>query len=176
MKNLATMCLAGGMAMTVLGCNSQPPDTHDADVAAIQANEAQWQKDYAAKDADKIAAHYADDATLIAPGMPATKGKAAIGTLIKGMVTDPALSLKFQAARTEVAKSGDVGYTQGSYTMTMTDPQSKKVLNDHGSYVTTYSKQADGSWKAVSDIASSELPPMPPAPPPVAKAKPVKKH
>ena len=68
----------------------------------------------------------------------------------------------------EVAKAGDVAYTQGSYTMTMTDPNSKQVINDHGSYVTTYRKQPDGSWKAVADIATSEVPP--PAPPP-AKAK-----
>ena len=52
--------------------------------------------------------------------------------------------------------------------MTMTDPNSKQVINDHGSYVTTYRKQPDGSWKAVADIASSEVPL--PAPPP-AKAQ-----
>jgi ketosteroid isomerase-like protein len=80
------------------------------------------------------------------------------------MVADPALSLKFQASHVEVAKSGDVAFTRGSYTMTMTDPNSKQVVNDRGSYVTTYRKQADGSWKAVSDIATSEVPPPMPAP------------
>jgi ketosteroid isomerase-like protein len=30
--------------------------------------------------------------------------------------------------------------------------------------VTTYRKQADGSWKAVADIATSEVPPPMPAP------------
>jgi ketosteroid isomerase-like protein len=73
------------------------------------------------------------------------------------------MTLKFQAARVEVAKSGDQAYTQGSYAMTMTDPASKQVVNDHGSYVTTYRKQADGTWKAVADIATSDVPP--PAPP-----------
>jgi hypothetical protein len=46
--------------------------------------------------------------------------------------------------------------------MAMTDPQRKQVINDHGSYVTTYRKQPDGAWKAVADIATSEVPP--PAP------------
>jgi ketosteroid isomerase-like protein len=71
-----------------------------------------------------------------------------------------------------VAKSGDVAYTQGSYTMVMTDPQTKQVINDHGSYVTTYRKQPDGTWKAVADIATSEVPP--PVPPPTPA--PSKKH
>jgi ketosteroid isomerase-like protein len=80
------------------------------------------------------------------------------------MVADPALSLKFHATKVEVAKSGDVDYTQGTYTMTVTDPKTKQLIHDHGSYVTTYRKQPDGTWKAVADIATSDVPP--PAPPP----------
>jgi uncharacterized protein (TIGR02246 family) len=163
MKRFATLCAGTAMALTMAACN-QTPDTHDADVKAIQDNEAQWTADWAAKDADKIAAHYADDAILIVPGSPATSGKAAIAASLKGMVVDPALSLKFHADKVEVAKSGDIGYTKGAYTLTLTDPQTKQVINDHGSYVTTYLKQPDGTWKAVVDIASSEVPP--PAPPP----------
>ena len=52
----------------------------------------------------------------------------------------------------------------GTYTMTMTDSKTKKVMNDHGSYVTDYRKQPDGSWKAVADIVTSEVPMAPAAP------------
>ena len=72
--------------------------------------------------------------------------------------------LNFQATKVDVASSGDLAYTRGAYTMTATDPATKKPMNDHGSYVTTYRKQADGSWKAVMDIATSEVPVMPAAP------------
>ncbi len=162
MKRLAALWAAAAVALMVTACN-QAPDTHDADVAAIQANETQWNSDYAAKDLDKIVSHYADDAVLMVPGTPSTSGKSAISASLKGMVADPALTLKFQSSKVEVAKSGDVAYTQGTYTMTMTDPQTHQVVNDHGSYVTTYRKQPDGTWKAVADIATSEVPP--PAPP-----------
>jgi len=154
-----------GAALLLAGCAAAPPDTHDADVKAIKDDEAQWNQQYAAKDVDKAVAHYADNAILMAPGMPVSSGKDAIRKTIAGMLTDPALSLKFQASRVEVAKSGDIAYTQGSYTMTMTDPNTKQVVNDHGSYVTTYAKQPDGSWKAVADIATSEMPPPAPAAP-----------
>jgi uncharacterized protein (TIGR02246 family) len=163
MKRLLTLCFAAAIALTAVGCDT---DTHDADVTAIQANETQWNQDWQAKDSSKIMAHYADDAVLIVPGGPAVSGKDAIGKSLTGMLADPALSLKFQTAKTDVAKSGDLAYTQGSYTLTLTDPQTKQIINDHGNYVTTYRKQADGTWKAVTDIASSDVPPPAPAPAP----------
>ena len=165
MKRLVT--LLGGAALALMtGCNPAPPaastaapDTHDADTKAISDYETQWNQDWAAKDADKISAHYADNAVLMTPGMEALAGKEAIHGALKQMVSDPALSLKFHASQIDVAKSGDLGYTQGTYTMTVTDPATHKVINDHGNYVTTYRKQADNSWKAVADIATSSVPP-----------------
>ena len=165
MKAIATLCGATLIAMSLAACNQAAPpapDTHDADVKAISDTDAQWSKDYAAKDADKIAAYYADDAVLMVPGMAATNGKDAIRNALKPMMADPAMSLTFQATKVEVAKSGDLAYTQGSYQLTVTDPTTHKPIQDHGSYVTTYRKQADGSWKAVADIATSAVPP--PAP------------
>ena len=162
MKRFATLCVITAMAFSMTACN-QTPDTHDADVKAVQDNEAQWNQDWAAKDQDKIMAHYADDAILIVTGSPSTSGKEAIRAALKQMVADPTVSLKFQPTTVEVAKSGDVAYTQGTYTLTLTDPKTKQLINDHGSYVTTYRKQPDGTWKAVVDIATSEVPP--PAPP-----------
>jgi uncharacterized protein (TIGR02246 family) len=158
MKRLAALLGATAIAFTVTACN-QSANTHDADVQAIKDIETQWNADYQAKDAAKITAHYSDDAVLMVPGEPSTVGKDAILAALKMMTADPVMSLKFQALKVEVAKSGDLGYTQGSYTLTVTDPATKQVINDHGSYVTVYRKQADGTWKAVSDIATSEVPP-----------------
>src|SRR5438270_12592177 len=112
MKRFATLCAILAITLTLTACN-QTADTHDADVKAIQDNEAQWNQDWAAKDQDKIMAHYSDDAILIVSGSPSNSGKEAIRTALKPMVADPALSLKFHANKVEVAKSGDVAYTQG---------------------------------------------------------------
>ena len=152
--------------IALLGCALLAPAPNqaastDAAAIAIRHNEEAWNKDFEAKDAARLLAHYSEDATLMSPGMPAAHGKAAIGKVLKEMVGDHALSLKFHASRVEVAGSGDMAYTEGTYTMTMTDPASKKPINDKGSYVTVYKKQADSSWKAVSDIATSEVPPAP---------------
>lgn len=170
MKRIVIGC-AAALALMVTGCNPAPPDTHDADVKAIKDNEVQWNADWAAKDMDKLIAHYADDVFFVSPGAPAITTKDALRPAFKDMIADPALSLKFQATRVEVAKSGEMGYTMGTYTLTLTDPASKQVINDHGSYVTTYRKGADGSWKSVADIASSALPPPPANAPTMMKKK-----
>jgi len=166
MKALATLCGTAVIALSMAACNPAPPatpDTHDADVKAISDTEAQANQAWATKDADKIMAFYADDAVLITPGTDPVQGKDAIRTSLKGMLADPAVSLTFQSSKVDVAKSGDLAYSEGSYKLTVTDPATHKPINDHGNYVTTFRKQADGSWKAVADIASSAVPPpMPP--------------
>jgi uncharacterized protein (TIGR02246 family) len=176
MNRLLTLCAAAALALPLTACNqaaAPAANTHDADVKAVQDYETQWVADWASKDAARIAAHYSDDAVLMTPGSDAVSGKDAISKMLTQMVADPALSLKFQSSKVDAASSGDVAWSEGTYTIAMTDAQSKKIVNDHGTYVTVYKKQADGSWKAVSDIASSSMPMMPPA---SAKAmKPMKK-
>lgn len=169
MKPFALLCGAAAVAMAMNACRQVPttptnaaPDTHNSDIKAITDDEVQWNSDWAAKNAPRILAHYADDAVLMTPGMEALKGKDAITAGIDGMVADKALSLKFKASNVVVSTAGDLAYTQGEYTLTVTDPATHKVLNDHGNYVTTYRKQQDGSWKAVADIATSSVPPVPP--------------
>src|SRR5579862_8606873 len=165
MQRVIAALFTTAVVALLTGCNEMATaDNHDADIKALKDGEAQWNQDFASKDADKIAAHYTDDAVLMNPGMPASQGREAVRKTLKDMVSDPALSLKFQASQVEVAKSGDMAYTHGSYTMTMTDPATKKPINDKGSYVTVYKKQADGTWKAVQDAAISEVPPPAPAP------------
>jgi len=167
MKSLALLYGTSAILLAMTACNpappaaTAPPDTHDAGVKAITDVETQANSDWAAKNADKLVAFYADDAVLMPPGMEPLKGKDAIKGGINGMLADKALSLTFKASRIDVAKSGDLGYTQGDYQMTMTDPKTHKAVKDHGTYVTTYRKQTDGSWKAVADIATSAVPPGP---------------
>lgn len=154
-----TMRLAavGAFTLALAACNQAPPpapDTREADAKALRDMESTNQKDWAAKDPDKLANFYADDAVLYVPGAPPVKGKAAIRMALGDMVKDPSMTLSYTTETAEAAKSGDIGYTAGSYTMTMTDPKSKKVMTSKGSYVTVFKKQADGSWKAVQDMAN----------------------
>ena len=157
---LTVTLFAALAALSLSGCGQT--DNRQADIQLLKDNEARWNQEYAAKDLEKIVAHYSPDEVVMAPGMPPSSGADGIRKTLSAMVADQALTLHFEAANVEVSKAGDLGYTHGSYQMTFTDPASKKVIHDHGSYVTTYAKQSDGSWKAVMDIATSEVPPAAP--------------
>ena len=161
---MRTKLVAGcvlGLLFVLAGCSEAPPppaDTSAADQKAIKDGEAQWAADWQAKDVDKIASHYADNATLLVPDAPLVTGKDAIKTTLEGYVKDDKLSMAFSPSTVVTSKGGDMGYAQGTYTMTMTNPKTKKVETEHGKYVTVYQKQADGSWKAVEDINNADAP------------------
>ncbi|HEY0314090.1 MAG TPA: DUF4440 domain-containing protein [Allosphingosinicella sp.] len=154
---LGTAAIAG-----LSGCKQQAQAadaTESAAVAAkIKANEAAWVKDYANHDVNRAAGHYAADAALMPGGMARMMGDKAIRAGLQAMVNDPNFQLTFAAEKVEVAASGDLAYSRGTYRMQSTDPKTKQPAVETGNYITTYKKQADGSWKAVDDMAAAGAP------------------
>jgi uncharacterized protein (TIGR02246 family) len=162
MHNRYCWVAAFALAVIVAGCNQAPPpapDTHDADVKAIRDVAAAQAQAFAAKDLDKACAVYADDASLFMPDSPVLNGVAAIKAAMKPLFADKNSSGTFVETKAEVARSGDLGYLYGAYTVTMTDPKTKKVLSEKGTDVMVFKKQSDGSWKAIVDIMSEEARP-----------------
>lgn len=154
-------CLA--LAALTVGCSSAPapappPDTRAADVQAVKDVEAAWLKDAATKDADKWASYFTEDGSALYPGAATLDGKAAIKAAMAPYFSDPNFSINFQSSRTVASKGGDMVYSQGTYSMTTTNPKTKKPMTDKGKFLTVYAKQADGSWKAVADTFNSDSP------------------
>jgi uncharacterized protein (TIGR02246 family) len=149
-------------AILLAGCAQAPPppppDTRAADEKIIRDGEAVWSADWGSRDIEKVLNHYADDATLMVPNMALIKGKEAMRGALKEMFADPNTSLNLTPQAAEVSKSGDLAYTQGTYTLTTTDEKTKKPIREIGKYLTVYRKQADGSWKAVEDINNPDAP------------------
>jgi uncharacterized protein (TIGR02246 family) len=161
-------CAAATSLVFLLGCSTAqppaPPDTRARDEKAIRDGEAQWVKDFATKDPEKVLSHYADDADSMIPEMKLMTGHDSIRAGLKEEFSDPNSTLDFRPAKVVVAKSGEFAYSQGTYDYTSTDPKTKKTVKEHGNYVEVYKKQADGSWKAAEDVATQEAPPAPVAP------------
>ncbi|MFL6731491.1 MAG: YybH family protein [Sphingomicrobium sp.] len=141
-------------ALSASGCTKSAQASVDpAKIeASIRAQEAQWQKDYAAKDVNALAGHYSEDAALGGPGDPLATTDADRRKALQSLVSDPNLKLTFAADRVQVAQSGDYAYSRGHYSMTMTNAATSRPVSSDGSYLTVYKKQQDGSWKAVEDF------------------------
>jgi ketosteroid isomerase-like protein len=151
---LAGLTLAG----IQVGCQvlqQHQPDTH-ADESAIRQADIDWAKAAAAKDVEKIISFYADDGTAYPPNQPMAAGKPALKVIWTGMVNLPGFMISWVPSRVEVAKSGDLGWSTGTYSMNLSVAGAPP--NDHGKYVVVWKKQQDGSWKAVADIFNSDLP------------------
>jgi len=150
-KSAAILALG---AIALAGCNKGAEGKSDTSAIEkqIRANEAKWMASYNTHDAAGLASNYADDAALANPGEALVTGMDSIRKETAGFAADPNLKVEFAADRVGVAESGELAYSRGHYTMTSTDPQTKKPVEGSGSYLTVYRKQADGSWKAVEDF------------------------
>ena len=152
------------VAALFVGCDKPPaPDTREADVKAIRELEEGWAKVAATKDAAKFVTYYSADALVLMSGAPAMRGIDAITAGFKGAMADPNFSIAFRTTKVTVAKSGELAYTEGTFEQTATNPATKNKAEEKGNYVTCWVKQADGSWKAATDVAMVE-PAAPPAP------------
>jgi uncharacterized protein (TIGR02246 family) len=144
------------------------------DAATIRANTEAWFKAFNAGNADVVAASYADDAVVMAPGAPPASGAAAIkqqiGKEIAGAKSG-GVSLA-QGKVNDVTVKGDMAWHAGTYSVIK---DGKTV--DTGSYMEVLRKKG-GKWVIVRDIWNSSTPPpapaaapSPPAPAPAAAPK-----
>ena len=156
------LCVCLALLLVATACNQAPPDTRAADEAAVRDADVQWSKTAAAHDLEGTTAFYSDDAIVLPPNEPTTTGKQAIRALWAPMVA-PDASISWEAGKVEVARSGDLAYTTGTYQLTMRDEKGNPVP-DKGKFLEVWKKQADGKWKTVADIFNSDLPAIPASP------------
>jgi ketosteroid isomerase-like protein len=156
-----SLMLAATLAAVFLGaCSHQPaalPDNRAADAAAVQKADADWSAAAQSKQAEAWVAFYADDAVVLPPNEAMATNKDEILKSITDLLALPGLSVSWQTAKAEAARSGDLAYTYGTYELTSNDARGN-ATTDHGKYSEVWRKQADGSWKCIVDMWSSDLP------------------
>ena len=159
-KYVFARCVTSALLVLVSGCNWQASlDRREVNEAVIRDLDAQWAKTAAAHDLDGILSYYSDDAVLLPPNAPVASTKDAIRTIWTEL-TAPGVSISWQVSKVDVAKSGDLAYSTGSYTLAMQDPEGK-LISDKGKFMEVWKKQPDGQWKTVADTYNSDLPAQP---------------
>jgi uncharacterized protein (TIGR02246 family) len=158
-KYILFWCSSIALLIVISGCNQQPPDNRAAHESTIRNLDAQWSKTAGAHDLDGIVSYYSDDAVLLPPNAPAITGKQSIRAAWIDLAA-PNVSLSWQSSKVEVARSGDLAYTTGTYTDAVKDPQGK-LITDKGKIMEVWKKQPDGGWKVVADTYNSDLPAQP---------------
>ena len=90
-----------------------------------------------------------DEGILLRPKHPPIIGADAIEFL--SLANDTAYTLTWKPSGAEVSAAGDLGFTYGIYTLSLSD------TTLYGTYVSIWKKQKDGKWKFVLDTGNEGI-------------------
>src|SRR5262249_10247264 len=113
--------------------------------SAIAKAEADFEKARAEKGLEGWMSFFADDTADFVRGGPFTFSKEEMGQRLSKDF-DPADKLTWKPVRIDVAASGDLAYSVGTWHLEGKNPAGEWVVQT-GKYMTAWKKQKDGSWK-----------------------------
>ena len=157
MTRLGLMCI--GVVLFAVGCGSQeqaPQIDLEAERSALMDADAAWSETVG--DVEKFVSFFAEGGRFLPPGQPLQEGKDAIREVASGLMSLPGLKLQWRATAAEVSASGDLGYTVGTYEMSVNDAEGNPQTTI-GKYLTAWKKQPGGQWKIVADCFNADAPP-----------------
>lgn len=149
----AALCLAGcdslqqqhASAPKVAPKAEPEPDHREERKRALLDTDMDFARTSEEKGAPEAFAEFlAADAMLLPEGELPIQGRDAIKV---HQAAGPQGLLTWKPRGVEIAGSGDLGYTWGAYEFREKNPDGRPAVHN-GKYVTTWRKQADGSWKA----------------------------
>ncbi len=147
---VAARCLALAAALAIFGCTGAAAPAADPSVL-MEADRA-FAKAVADGGVDAWVSWLAPDGAQIVPGAGEVRGPDAIRSLM-AYLDDPGSTLTWEPLRAEIATSGDLGWTTGTYESESMGADGR-VRRGHGRYVTIWKKQADGRWKVAMDLGN----------------------
>src|SRR5690349_24960611 len=80
-------------------------DTRSADEATLRNLDTEWSKAAGAKDVDKTASYYSDDAIVLPPNMAAINGKQGARAMWQGMFSVPGFGGGWKVSKVEIGRA-----------------------------------------------------------------------
>lgn len=139
-------------------CQQMAPRTSHEAMHSLKQADAALSKAVSERDLDAIVAFYAEDAALLPTAEPAMTGKTAIREEWKHILAIPHFENVSSLLNAEVAESGDLGYTTGTFLAKMLGEDGKPAI-EPGKWVTIWKRQQDGRWLIVVDTYNTDVPP-----------------
>jgi ketosteroid isomerase-like protein len=167
MKSGLSVLIAAWVIATTLLANARSAVTPEpkATAATLQRLEREFMKSVAEKGTQGYLSYYADDAVGVPDGGGFLRGRNEIAKRA-GYFDNKRNHMTWTPLGADVATSGDLGYTFGTYEFHGVDKDNKPMVSI-GKYTTIWKLQQDGSWKVVLDMANTS--PMPGNPQPTRR-------
>lgn len=146
------------LSLVIAGCGTQPAVDVAAEREALLEADRAWFEAYSASDdpVEAFVGQMAEGAALLPPGAPLAVGAEAIGAAIGSLEAMPGFSVTWTPVAADVGSGGDLGYTRGTYEMSMEGPDGP--MTTEGKYITVWKKQPDGTWKVTADMFNADAP------------------
>lgn len=148
MRKVFSIALVVGLLTFVAANLAGSPDN----TADLKKADQDWAKAAQSKSVDQFMSFIGEDPYACGLDGKWVHGKAAIEAEWKQMLADPNFKLNWTNESAEVSKSGDLGYTRGSFEGSQGNDKFS------GSYATVWKKGKDGKWLVAVDIASAAPP------------------
>ena len=145
---MKTISFLSTLLLLIFSCESKHSkdmsEQWEQEIREAEANFAAMLKEKGLHDA--FVAYAAEDATIMRNNKVITSKKA----IDEHYINVDTKSLTWSPDFVEVSKSGDLGYTYGTYHYTYKDSIGEEHI-DSGIFHTVWKRQDDGSWKYVWD-------------------------
>ncbi|MEN8376900.1 MAG: nuclear transport factor 2 family protein, partial [Gemmatimonadota bacterium] len=107
--------------------------------------------DVAEGGADAWVSWFHPDGAMIQPGVGEIAGRDAIREFMAGL-DEPGVSLTWEPLRADIAASGELGWTTGTY-VSRSGPEEEGSATVEGRYVSIW-RLHEGTWKVVMDLGN----------------------
>jgi ketosteroid isomerase-like protein len=145
------------VGVTVLLTTCAGGQTFTGKAKAVADTDLAWSAAFHAGNLDQVMDFIFPDASVLAPNLPIATGKEQIAAAFKPFISIPKLDFLWKPVHVEVAPSGDVAFSDGTYSMSYPGPGGKLVV-DNGKYLTIWRLDKSGKWKVVRDMFNTDLP------------------
>ena len=126
-----------------------------ADVRALAKADSMWAAAALNLGPQALLSFYAPGVIQLPPSMKITADEKTTQKVIKTLYAPQGTHVIWNSTKVEVARSGELGYVTGNYTVFVNSENGKTVSTESGKYSEIWKKQPDGTWKAISDVWSA---------------------
>ena len=144
--------IAGVAIVVLLGLDTaRAQSSSGADT--LRQLEADFMKAAAERGSQGYMSYYAEDAVELPNGADMIQGKESIAKSMS-FLDQKDNHLTWTPIFADMAASGDLGYTFGTYEFRSKDKDGKPTV-EYGKYASVWKRQKDGSWKVVMDMGNA---------------------
>jgi ketosteroid isomerase-like protein len=123
-----------------------------AEKAELLKRDATWAAAACAgKDVELVLSFWTDDAVVLAPGLPAIVGKAALRDYVNGSLRIPGFQINWTTTDVTFSPDKKLAYMFSQNAVTMNGPDGNPVTTK-GRAVTIWRREPDGEWRCAVDI------------------------